>query len=342
MLSLTLQLESWILTLADAWWVHFVVYGFAALDGFFPSVPSESTIVTLSSLWSSSGKPSIILIGLAAWIGAWTGDNLGYLLGNKIGYERFKFLREGKGRAAVEAADRGLQKRALVFLMTARYIPFGRTAVNLVAGAVHYPHREFWPRSLLSTFVWAVYSCAIGALAGAWFEDNHLLGITVALVAAVVMALVVERLITAVHRVLDRRAERREAEEGSEQDAPHEEESSDPEPATEDPAEAQAAATYSRGEHRAPEHRAAEHRDPEHAAAERLDAERSAAEHATAEHPDAECSRAEHDPIQQPGVQVPADPEPALTQSRPGQPHGEPVIVSAESPSAARSEESPA
>jgi len=174
-------------------------------------VPSESTIVTLSSLWASAGTPSIILIGLAAWIGAWTGDNLGYLIGSRIGWERFRFLREGRGRRAVEAADAGLQKRALVFLMTARYIPFGRTAVNLVAGAVHYPHRHFWPRSLLSTFVWAVYSCAIGAIAGAWFEDHHLLAITVALIAAVVMALIVERAITGLHRVLDRRAARRQA-----------------------------------------------------------------------------------------------------------------------------------
>ena len=212
LLSLTGVLEDWILQIGDAWWVHLVVYAFAALDGFFPTVPSESTIVSLSSLWSSSGRPSIILIGLAAWAGAFTGDNLGYLLGNKIGWERFRFLREGKGRRAVEAAENGLRKRALVFLMTARYIPFGRTAVNLVAGAVHYPHRLFWPRSLLSTFVWAVYSCAIGAVAGAWFENNHLLAITVALVAAVVMALVVERIIAAVHRWLDRRAERRDAE----------------------------------------------------------------------------------------------------------------------------------
>lgn len=212
LLSLTGVLEDWILQIGDAWWVHLVVYAFAALDGFFPTVPSESTIVSLSSLWSSSGRPSIILIGLAAWAGAFTGDNLGYLLGNKIGWERFRFLREGKGRRAVEAAENGLRKRALVFLMTARYIPFGRTAVNLVAGAVHYPHRLFWPRSLLSTFVWAVYSCAIGAVAGAWFENNHLLAITVALVAAIVMALVVERIIAAVHRWLDRRAERRDAE----------------------------------------------------------------------------------------------------------------------------------
>ena len=168
LLSLTGVLEDWILQIGDAWWVHLVVYAFAALDGFFPTVPSESTIVSLSSLWSSSGRPSIVLIGLAAWAGAFTGDNLGYLLGNKIGWERFRFLRGGKGRRAVEAAENGLRKRALVFLMTARYIPFGRTAVNLVAGAVHYPHRLFWPRSLLSTFVWAVYSCAIGAVAGAW------------------------------------------------------------------------------------------------------------------------------------------------------------------------------
>ncbi|WP_241237451.1 DedA family protein [Brachybacterium saurashtrense] len=215
LLSLTGQAEEWILGVSDAWWVHLVVYVFAAMDGFFPSVPSESTIVTLSSLWSSAGSPSIILIGLAAWMGAWTGDNLGYLIGSKIGWERFRFLREGRGRRAVEAADAGLQKRALVFLMTARYIPFGRTAVNLVAGAVHYPHRHFWPRSLLSTFVWAVYSCAIGAVAGAWFQDHHLLAITVALIAAVVMALLLERAISAMHRMLDRRAARRAAEEAS-------------------------------------------------------------------------------------------------------------------------------
>lgn len=209
LMSISGQIEDWILVVADAWWIHLVVLVFAAADGFFPTVPSESTIVTLSSLWSSSGEPAIILIGMAAWMGAWAGDNLGYLLGRMIGWERFRFLREGKGRRAVEAADRGLQRRALLFLMTARYIPFGRTAVNLVAGAVHYPHRNFWPRSLLSTFVWAVYSCAIGAVAGSWFEDNHLLAISVALVAAVVLAVVVERVINAVHRALDRRAERR-------------------------------------------------------------------------------------------------------------------------------------
>lgn len=202
--------EQWIFAFSDAWWVHLVVLGLSALDGFFPTAPSESVVVTLASLWSSSGRPSIILIALAAWGGAFLGDNIGYLLGRWIGTERFPFLRRGKGLRAVGAAERGLERRALLFLMTARYIPFGRTGVNLVAGAVRYPHQLFWHRSLLSTFVWAVYSCAIGAVAGTWFENNHIIGIVMALVLAVATALVLERVVTFVHNLLDRRADARE------------------------------------------------------------------------------------------------------------------------------------
>lgn len=202
--------EAWITGIADAWWVHLVVLGLSFLDGFFPTVPSESVIVSLASLASSSGKPSLVLLVLAAWIGAALGDNVGYLIGRLVGWERFRLLREGRGRRAVEAAERGLERRALLFLMTARYIPFGRTAVNLVAGAVHYPHGKFLRRDLASTFVWALYSVGIGVLAGQWFEHNRLLGIAVSLVAAVVISLGVERIVTLVHDALDRRAAARE------------------------------------------------------------------------------------------------------------------------------------
>lgn len=202
--------QEWVLTIADAWWVHLVVLGLSLGDGFFPTVPSESVVVTLASLWTTTGQPSILLLMLAAWIGACAGDNVGYAIGRWVGWERFRYFREGRGRRAVEFAERGLRRRALVFIMSARYIPFGRTAVNLVAGAVHYPHRKFLHRSLIGTFVWSVYSCSVGAFAGQWFAHNHLLGIGVALVAAVVLSLLLERIVTTVHERLDRHADRRE------------------------------------------------------------------------------------------------------------------------------------
>lgn len=206
--ELVTHLQEKIVEIADAWWVHLVVFAMSALDGFFPSVPSEGTIVSLSSLWSTAGHPSIVLLALAAWLGAFTGDTIGYVIGKKVGWRRFRFMREGKGRRLVEMTARGLQHRGLVFIMTGRYIPFGRTAVNLTAGAVGYPYRSFWPRSMLSTVTWAVYSVMIGAVAGAWFTENHLLGIAVSLVAAFIMAFVVERAVTLLHRMVDARNRR--------------------------------------------------------------------------------------------------------------------------------------
>ncbi|UEJ83472.1 DedA family protein [Brachybacterium halotolerans subsp. kimchii] len=201
-------LQDWIVAAGDTWWVHLVVFALCAIDAFFPTVPSESVIVALSSLWASSSVPPIWLTVLAAWGGAFLGDNIAYLIGRTVGWQRFGFLHRGRGLKAVQAAERGLDRRALLFLMTARYIPFGRTAVNLTAGAVRYPWRRFWHRSLAATFVWAVYSCGIGAVAGSWFEDNHLLAITVAVVIAVVVALVVERLVSLMNHLLDSRHER--------------------------------------------------------------------------------------------------------------------------------------
>ena len=49
-------LEQWVVALADEWWVHPVMLALATIDGFFPVVPSESVIVSLASLSSSTGR----------------------------------------------------------------------------------------------------------------------------------------------------------------------------------------------------------------------------------------------------------------------------------------------
>ena len=50
----------------------------------------------------------------------------------------------------------------------------------------------------LSAVAWGSYSVGIGALAGAWFEDHHLLGVMVAIGIAVLIGIVVDRIITLV------------------------------------------------------------------------------------------------------------------------------------------------
>lgn len=187
--------EAWLISVAGNWWIHLVVFSFCLLDAFFPVAPSESMLVTLSSLYASTGGPNPIWLILAGWSGAFIGDHIAYLIGNRIGWKRFNFMHGPRGQRALRSAEQGLEKQALIYFLTSRFIPLGRTAVNFTAGALHYPLMRYTPRVFLSTGIWAVYSVLIGALAGQWFHENPLLGIVVALVVAVALSAAIEKII---------------------------------------------------------------------------------------------------------------------------------------------------
>ncbi|MDU5962318.1 MAG: DedA family protein, partial [Dermabacter sp.] len=56
------------------------------------------------------------------------------------------------------------------------------------------------------TFLWAVYSCLVGAVAGQWFEAHPILGILAALALAFAVSLLVERLVRRLHALKAKRA----------------------------------------------------------------------------------------------------------------------------------------
>jgi membrane protein DedA with SNARE-associated domain len=96
-----------------------------------------------------------------------------------------------------------LLNRGALLILTARYIPVGRVAVNMTAGATGFSWKRFFPLSILAGTSWAVYSIAIGALAGHWVKDNPLLGAGIAIVAAMIIGFVVDKIVS---RVTGRKA----------------------------------------------------------------------------------------------------------------------------------------
>lgn len=216
-------LEQWIVGVADQWWVHLVVAAFACVDGFFPTVPSESLLVALGSLSSSTGIPALPLLILAGWAGAFAGDQVAYAIGRFVPWKKLRVLREGKIHGAISAAEHGLERHAFVFFVTARFIPLGRTAVNLTAGAVHYPPRAFVLRIAVATGLWSAYSAVVGYVSGQWFETHPLLGIVGALLTALVASLAMERVARVIRaRLHSRRAEPAEAPDASDASVPSE------------------------------------------------------------------------------------------------------------------------
>jgi membrane-associated protein len=174
-------------------WVLLALYAVAAIDGFFPAVPSESLVVTAGVFAAANGEPSIPLVIAAAALGAFTGDHISYLLGRKAGGRLTKRLRPGtRKQAAFVWARVALEQRGGTILVVCRYIPGARTAVTLTAGAVRHPLRSFSTFDGIAALSWGTYSALVGYVGGAAFEDDPLKGVLLGLGLAVSVAVLVE------------------------------------------------------------------------------------------------------------------------------------------------------
>lgn len=203
------MLTEFILGAAGSPWIYLVVLLVACIDGFFPPIPSESVVVALAAVGVSTGQPWVIGVAVAAALGAIAGDNIAFAMGRKLGVGRFAWTRRPRIAKIFEFARVQLLNRGALLILTARYIPVGRVAVNMTAGATGFSWKRFFPLSILAGTSWAVYSIAIGALAGHWVKDNPILGAGIAIVAAMIIGFIVDKIVS---RVTGRKAALQETE----------------------------------------------------------------------------------------------------------------------------------
>ena len=191
------ELETWMLALAATPWLYLALFVLVVADAFLVVLPSETVVVALGALAGATGQPSVLLLAPVAAAGALGGDALCYLIGQRIGIDRWAWLRGGRVAAALARARATVLQRPAVLIFSARYIPYARIAVNLSAGAVGLPRRRFLPLAAVAGVAWAVYNLSIGALFGAALPGSPLLAIGVSVVVAVALGLGVDVIVRA-------------------------------------------------------------------------------------------------------------------------------------------------
>ncbi len=184
--------NDFILAAAGQPWVLVLVLACCVIDGFFPPIPSESVVVGLAAVAATADVPNPWLLIAVAALGAFTGDNTAYLIGRSVGTKRWRWMRGPRMQRAFRWAGRELRKRPASLILVARFVPIGRVAVNLTAGATHFSRPRFIGMTVLSATMWASYSVAIGLFFGQWFEHNHLLGAAIAIVCAIILGILVD------------------------------------------------------------------------------------------------------------------------------------------------------
>ena len=183
------QFEEWV----SSDWSYLAVFAVAAIDAFFPLVPSETVVITAGVL-AGAGDLQLGLVILCASTGAIVGDNVSYGLGNWLGEHTVKRVFRGeKSRTAFAWAERQLMQRGTYLIVVARFIPGGRTATTFSAGYIQsFPYRRFIAADVLAGFIWGTYASCLGYFGGKTFEEQPWKGLILAFVVAVGLAAGVE------------------------------------------------------------------------------------------------------------------------------------------------------
>jgi membrane protein DedA with SNARE-associated domain len=178
--------------LAASPWLLPALFLLVVGDAFLVVLPSETVVVALGALAGATGSPSLAAVIPVAALGAIVGDSLCYLIGRRVGGDRWSWQRRGRIGAALERARKTIRTRPAVLIFTARYIPFARIAVNLSAGAAGLRYPRFLPLSAAAGTGWALYNTAIGAFFGATLRSQPVLAVVLSVVVAVALGVLVD------------------------------------------------------------------------------------------------------------------------------------------------------
>lgn len=192
MLSVLEQMFDWLKDYSGSPWFYIVILSIAFLDSILPIVPSE-TMVIIGGVSAGLHDLHWSLVIVFAAVGAFSGDNFSYHIGVFFS-ERLqrRYDKNDKGRQRLRWAQHQIETRGGELLVTARFIPGGRTIVTLTCGITGQSTKWFMKWSAVAASIWAIYATMLGFIGGRTFQDNHTKAFIVAFVMAIGATIVLE------------------------------------------------------------------------------------------------------------------------------------------------------
>lgn len=186
------EIENLLLAIGQTPWAYLVMAGILIIDGFFPFVPGETAVVTLSALVAASGGRYLWLVLLVAVAATMVGDAISFVIGRRVGLDRWGWMRRPRVMYVTSRAAAGLQKRPGIYLVGAKFLPFVRVVVTMTAGASGLAVRRYVPRSFVASTIYTLYHVAVGAVAGFWFPVNPILASVIAIAVVFLIGFILD------------------------------------------------------------------------------------------------------------------------------------------------------
>lgn len=186
------DVTDWLNDFSANWYFLAIIFVIAFFDSVVPIVPSETTVI-IGGVAAGIGEQPLWAVIVCGAVGAFLGDNTAYLIGARMsGWIRRQAAKKPKRQLRLEWAAEQIRVRGGLLLITARFIPGGRTALTVSSGITHQPRRWFVGWTALAATIWATYASLLGYFGGRAFKDDHTTAFLVAFGAALGVTIVIE------------------------------------------------------------------------------------------------------------------------------------------------------
>jgi membrane-associated protein len=143
----------------------------ALLVGFF--LPGDSLLFSAGLVAAVRSDVNIVILVFTVFLAAFIGDQVGYVLGRKIGRPYFQRRNSKRMQKMLARSERFYEKYGWWSVVIARYIPWVRTFVPPIAGTVKMNYYKFLSANALGAFLWGVGITLAGFYSGSisWVKD---------------------------------------------------------------------------------------------------------------------------------------------------------------------------
>lgn len=192
MVDFITQSFDWLKDFASEPVFYVIIFVISLLDSVLPIVPSETSVIIggVSAGLGDLFLPVVIIMGA---LGAFLGDNMSYFIGRRLSsWLTRRYARSAKGQQRLEAVIRQIHERGGLLLITARFIPGGRTLLTLACGITGQPRKWFMKWTVIAVVIWASYASLLGYFGGKTFQESHTLAFLVAFGTALSVTVLIE------------------------------------------------------------------------------------------------------------------------------------------------------
>ena len=141
------------------------------LLGFF--LPGDSLLFSAGLVTAARNDINIVILVFIVFLAAFIGDQVGYVLGRKIGRPYFERRKSPRMLQMFHKSERFYERYGWWSVVIARYIPWVRTFVPPIAGTVKMNYYKFLSANALGALLWGSGITLAGFYSGSisWVKD---------------------------------------------------------------------------------------------------------------------------------------------------------------------------